>query len=325
MVKIIAISLGLIASIHLFQYFTKYNHPYLKIYGLIVSFTLFNTIMTMSLFYIFANLYPRFQSRAALKIEMIYCLITSIIIIVISYLYLLLFRILIEYQNPNRYKNMFLVILGLFSIFIIFVSIYSINIQKIRPISYLSIGFIIAGNIFNIAVLMLLNIKSKILANPGKRKALKKFTVLIIVPYSLAGGMFISHILFDISNEVQNIFRFSFHLALYGSPIFLLKWFMKSYHGEIESTYPARKTHLNKLLIKYKISKREWEIIQLICEGKSNKEIEEDLFIALQTVKDHVFNIYQKTGVKNRVQLNNLFRFTEKELFPVNRKDNSNN
>jgi len=67
---------------------------------------------------------------------------------------------------------------------------------------------------------------------------------------------------------------------------------------------------------KYEISKREEEVIQQICEGKSNKEISEALFISLQTVKDHVYRIFIKTGVKNRVQLTNLisvpFKVTEK-------------
>jgi DNA-binding CsgD family transcriptional regulator len=58
----------------------------------------------------------------------------------------------------------------------------------------------------------------------------------------------------------------------------------------------------------YAISKREQEIIQLICEGESNDEIGQRLFISLPTVKGHVYNIFQKTGVKNRIQLANLVR-----------------
>jgi DNA-binding CsgD family transcriptional regulator len=59
---------------------------------------------------------------------------------------------------------------------------------------------------------------------------------------------------------------------------------------------------------KYQISKRENEIVQLICKGKSNQDISDSLFISLQTVKDHIHRIYLKTGVKNRVQLTNLIR-----------------
>ncbi len=56
----------------------------------------------------------------------------------------------------------------------------------------------------------------------------------------------------------------------------------------------------------YQISKREWEIIEKISEGLTNREISEVLFISLQTVKDHTHRIYKKTGVKNRVQLVNM-------------------
>ena len=51
------------------------------------------------------------------------------------------------------------------------------------------------------------------------------------------------------------------------------------------------------------ISKREKEIIQLLLKGKSNKEIEDELFISLGTVKNHVYRIFQKLEVKNRSQL----------------------
>ena len=53
----------------------------------------------------------------------------------------------------------------------------------------------------------------------------------------------------------------------------------------------------------YEVSPRESEIIKEICNGLSNKEISEKLFISLQTVKDHTHRIYIKTNVKSRVQL----------------------
>jgi DNA-binding CsgD family transcriptional regulator len=66
-------------------------------------------------------------------------------------------------------------------------------------------------------------------------------------------------------------------------------------------------------LAEYKISKREEEVTQLLCEGKTNKEISEALFISLQTVKDHIYRIFQKTDVKNRVQLINLIQSHKRE------------
>ncbi|MCP5053173.1 MAG: response regulator transcription factor [bacterium] len=82
---------------------------------------------------------------------------------------------------------------------------------------------------------------------------------------------------------------------------------MTLYHGTLEIARPD-KDNLEKLFVKYNISKREREVVHLICEGKTNKQIEDHLFISIQTVKDHVSNIFRKTGVKNRVQLTNLFR-----------------
>ena len=56
------------------------------------------------------------------------------------------------------------------------------------------------------------------------------------------------------------------------------------------------------------ISPREREIIQLLLKGKSNKEIEDSLFISMGTVKNHVYRIFQKLEVKNRSQLIALFK-----------------
>jgi DNA-binding CsgD family transcriptional regulator len=48
------------------------------------------------------------------------------------------------------------------------------------------------------------------------------------------------------------------------------------------------------------LTAKELSILQLICEGKSNKEIAAINFIELSTVKTHINNIYGKLGVKNR-------------------------
>jgi DNA-binding CsgD family transcriptional regulator len=58
----------------------------------------------------------------------------------------------------------------------------------------------------------------------------------------------------------------------------------------------------------FSITEREKEIILMISQGNSNKDIKDKLFISLPTVKTHIRNIYQKTGVKNRVELINLLR-----------------
>lgn len=50
------------------------------------------------------------------------------------------------------------------------------------------------------------------------------------------------------------------------------------------------------------LSERELEVLRLIAGGLSNKEIAEELVIALGTVKAHTNSIYQKLGVSSRTQ-----------------------
>ena len=59
---------------------------------------------------------------------------------------------------------------------------------------------------------------------------------------------------------------------------------------------------------RYEISARETDIVREICNGLSNKEISETLFISLQTVKDHTHRIYIKTNVNSRTRLINLVK-----------------
>jgi LuxR family maltose regulon positive regulatory protein len=50
------------------------------------------------------------------------------------------------------------------------------------------------------------------------------------------------------------------------------------------------------------LSQRELEILRLVVEGLSNREIAERLVLAVGTVKAHVHSIYGKLGVQGRVQ-----------------------
>lgn len=50
------------------------------------------------------------------------------------------------------------------------------------------------------------------------------------------------------------------------------------------------------------LTAREHEVLLLIAKGKSNKEIADELFITLKTVKTHVSNILSKLQVEDRTQ-----------------------
>jgi ATP/maltotriose-dependent transcriptional regulator MalT len=50
------------------------------------------------------------------------------------------------------------------------------------------------------------------------------------------------------------------------------------------------------------LSRREREVFELLVQGRSNPEIARTLFISESTVKVHVRHIYEKFGVRTRVE-----------------------
>ncbi|MDY6857413.1 MAG: response regulator transcription factor [Thermodesulfobacteriota bacterium] len=69
------------------------------------------------------------------------------------------------------------------------------------------------------------------------------------------------------------------------------------------------------------ISKREWEILELISRGYRNEDIAESLFISIMTVKTHVKNIFRKLGCKGRLEAALVFLEHSKERLYWNSKD----
>jgi DNA-binding NarL/FixJ family response regulator len=51
------------------------------------------------------------------------------------------------------------------------------------------------------------------------------------------------------------------------------------------------------------LTKREHEILELVAEGKSNKEVAESLFISVKTVETHKTHILEKLGLRNTAEL----------------------
>jgi len=70
----------------------------------------------------------------------------------------------------------------------------------------------------------------------------------------------------------------------------------------------TREEKIRKLFEKSGISRREEEIAFLLLEGKTSRQIEDILFISNGTVRNHIYSIYKKLDVKNRLEFANLFK-----------------
>ena len=49
-----------------------------------------------------------------------------------------------------------------------------------------------------------------------------------------------------------------------------------------------------------RLTAREWEVLEWVAEGKTNKEIARVLWLAPSTVRKHLENVYLKLGVSTR-------------------------
>ena len=58
----------------------------------------------------------------------------------------------------------------------------------------------------------------------------------------------------------------------------------------------------------YHITEREFEVVSLIKKGLTNKEIAAELGISVNTVNNHIANIFAKTDVGSRIDLLNLLQ-----------------
>ena len=59
---------------------------------------------------------------------------------------------------------------------------------------------------------------------------------------------------------------------------------------------------------RFRITKREAEIIRLLLDGEGTRQIGDRLFISPKTAENHVTHIYEKLGVSSRVQMFQLIR-----------------
>jgi DNA-binding CsgD family transcriptional regulator len=55
------------------------------------------------------------------------------------------------------------------------------------------------------------------------------------------------------------------------------------------------------------LSKRELQVLELVAQGKTNRQIASDLFLSVRTVDRHVARIFEKLSVSSRVTAANMF------------------
>jgi DNA-binding CsgD family transcriptional regulator len=218
--------------------------------------------------------------------------------LVFAWLMLIQFSLVL---SGRKNKNWIAVGFLFFNFTMIIITGYIISkTDGIKPIFLLKSFFIALNFVYSTiaSLLILFPKKGKSIIHDYDRKIIAPAIFLIMLAQCIPLLFYTSELYLAI------IFIFTFFAGNTFLPIYLN-------YGTLLSAFTTelpRDLSFEEFCRKFEVSPRETDIVREICNGLSNKEISDKLFISLQTVKDHSHRIYIKTNVRSRVQLINLVK-----------------
>jgi DNA-binding CsgD family transcriptional regulator len=218
----------------------------------------------------------------------------------VIFTWLMLLKIALEFSGRHLRNSFVFLFLAVNLIIAVIPGLLISEYLKVDPFTLIRYGFIILNFIYAVAGVTFL------LKPVEKKAALKKYDLK-----NLSVGILIAMVL-------QNALLFLYKGNLFIALAFIIIFFIS---GSFIPVYVRYKSGLSfmphqsdsiltidSLCEKFEISPREKEIVREICNGLSNQQIADKLFISLQTVKDHTSRIYFKINCNSRAQLITMVR-----------------
>lgn len=296
-----AIALGILPVACVSRLRKTYRQPFL---GRFQSFALLFSLVTFSDLIIRylgpgLNVIRRDQTR---NLSMLFGLILIPALIALCYLFIRLAFSLLHMPIPRPLAAGYAVFWGLFFIGFIYAEVRYFQTGSMSATRVLEVVFNAGLAVFFFVPALFLLLKARGLPDPGQRTLAQTIAgaYLVVFPVPLLARIF------DLGS-----FR---HWMIIEYAVFLVfnagvAFFMRSYLRRVQPAGPGSGDGaMEEIFARFRITRREQDIVRGILEGRSNAEIAAALFISEKTVETHVYNVYQKTGVKSRIQLLNLFR-----------------
>jgi DNA-binding CsgD family transcriptional regulator len=287
---IVILLVGVAAAVYTYQVLRRFEQPFLK--SLLYYVIVFNLSAFLYLVsgYVWVNLVRHDPTVADPSIERILLLVMLVVQIGLVYTVV---RLAAELQERGSLRKIGLVFAVVTVLFLLsFIVAWNLGHHGWSMIVVsLSVAAIVA-------TWLVLAVQERSEFDPNRQKAVQWLAYLMLsgfVPFAVS--YFLPN---PYGDSVSTVTRLWLNVV----PILWLQRFFLPYYGRLSSTDEG--VRLDSLVREYNISKREREIMELILEGKSNKEIEGQLFISFNTVKNHIYNLYQKLGVNSRTQLMHL-------------------
>jgi len=220
------------------------------------------------------------------------------LIVLVLYLQIRFAASWLDVKITRAFNALYFSIQGAYAAVLGFVVFGSVQTGRVSPAAlffYESKDWIFTSLDFLIFVWLIIG--SRRLADADKRRAVMIYGCLGFLGLavynlaSLAGLSGVPQSLLLLAQAMPALF----YLYLYAKD----EWRRRPEIGDAE---------MDRCAAAYRITPREREIIRLVGSGLSNPEIARRLFLSPQTVKNQIHGLFQKLGVRNRVQLVNFFR-----------------
>jgi len=277
----------------------KYRKSYLDMFFYLVLANVFLGIVDLIVRYFLPHVLET-GSEQNLRISMIFGFVVVPGMIVFLYIFIIFLLSLLKKEARKWFKVLYFSVWAIFFFGFILaeISFFTKNSMELTIIlqQFFDIGMIV----FGLGICSYVLIKQSSIIDRDFR-SMTLFVTLYYVGIYIIGMSFFTSFLPSLLDRLYSYF----YVMLFNLPPMTLFYFHLRREKEI---LPAVEEGFEQILAKYNISKREKDIIRLILHGMSNREIQDSLYISLRTVESHIYRIYGKLGIKNRIQLINLFK-----------------
>ncbi len=163
--------------------------------------------------------------------------------------------------------------------------------QTLERIQYVVVVFLVSSVVFSMFLIRTTKPKLKM----KHREKIERFTslaFLIIVPISLG------------VNYITELQGFKANIGFTLPLVFIILAISKLRDdiGRLSLIKPKLEVQAQNIK-NYGLTNRETEVALLLVKGSTYKQVSEQLFISLPTVKTHVSNIYKKCKINNKTEL----------------------
>ncbi len=296
-----AIGLGIFPVARVFRLRKTYKLRYLvrfQSFALLLSLVTFSDLIIRYLGPGLNVIRPE-QTR---NLSMLFGFILIPALIVLCYSFIRLVFALLQKPIPRPLAAAYAVFWGIFFVGFVYAEVRYFQMGSMAATRVLEVVFNVGLTVFFFGAALVLLLQARNLPDSGRRTLATTLASVYLAGFMipLAGRIFAARLF-----RHWMIIEYAFLLIFNAGIAMVMEFHLRRMRP---AGFGSRDRVSEDVFARFRITRREQDVVRGILEGRSNAEIAASFFISEKTVETHVYNIYQKTGVKSRIQLLNLFR-----------------